>query len=62
MAARSSKLAGLTYTRGLQEAPGHIAGQRLNIDAFARKLNYSLCWIETSCGGITCLIRLPLAP
>ncbi|KAL6406140.1 hypothetical protein AUP68_10703 [Ilyonectria robusta] len=37
MAAHSTKLAGLTYARGLQEAPGHIAGAKAEYRRICRE-------------------------
>ncbi|TVY62376.1 hypothetical protein Focb16_v004295 [Fusarium oxysporum f. sp. cubense] len=37
MAAHSTQLAGLTYARGLEEAPGHVAGARAEYRRISRE-------------------------
>jgi hypothetical protein len=37
MAAHSTKIAGLTYARGLEEAPGHIAGAKAEYRRISRE-------------------------
>ncbi|CAF3507093.1 unnamed protein product [Fusarium graminearum] len=37
MAAHSTKLAGLTYARGLDEAPGHVAGAKAEYRRISRE-------------------------